>query len=163
MSVFFHHMADMLVSNNIQWSIGKKHFRRRYGTTQATNHPSLAYYNTDNNIFSICEPCTGSFVCHPIATAKVLFPNWLLYVVGHQHVDCAMEEYGCAHPVKTLHSQNFTNHKASPQSEEQAANSDACNVNLYTCVTLTFTPQCAAFIVYGQRTKFSHQCQSLSG
>ena len=48
--------------------------RRHYGTTQAiaTNRPSLAYYNTDNNIFSICEPCTGSFVRRPIATAKVL-------------------------------------------------------------------------------------------
>ena len=45
--------------------IGKKHFRRRYGTTQATNRPSLAYYNTDNNIFSICEPCTGTFVRCP--------------------------------------------------------------------------------------------------
>ena len=101
-SVFFRYTADMLVSN-IRWSVGKKHFRCRFGTTQATNHPSLAYYNTDNNIFSICEPCTGSFVCCLIATAKVLFPNWPLYVVVHQHVGRVMEEYGRARTVKTLH------------------------------------------------------------
>ena len=35
---------------------------------------SLAYYNTDNSIFNICESRTGSFVCCPIATIKVLFP-----------------------------------------------------------------------------------------
>ena len=101
MSVSFHYKADMLMSNNVQWSMGKKHFRRRYGTTQATNRPSLAYYNIDNNIFSICEPCTGSFVCCHIATAKVLFPPWPLYVVGHKHVCHLTEEYGRARPVKT--------------------------------------------------------------
>ena len=66
---------------------------------QVTNCPSLAYYNTNNNIFSICEPCTGSFVHYPIAMVKVLFP---LYVVGHQHVGRVTEEYGHACTVKTL-------------------------------------------------------------
>ena len=47
-----------------------KHFHHCYGAMQAANHPSLAY----NSIFNIHEPWMGSFVCCPIATAKVLFP-----------------------------------------------------------------------------------------
>ena len=70
MSVFFRYTVDMLVSNNVQWSIGKNTFTVTNGATQAANCSSLVYYNTHNSIFNLCEP---SFVHCPIAIAKVLF------------------------------------------------------------------------------------------
>ena len=42
-SVFFRYTADMLMSNNIQWSMGKKHFHRRYEATHKATSPRFAY------------------------------------------------------------------------------------------------------------------------
>ena len=104
-SVFFHYTADVLVSNNVQWSMGKKHFHHHYRATQAANCSSLAYYNTDYSIFNIYEPRRVSFVYCPIAMAKVLFPHSPGYIVGHQHVCCVTEEYGRVRSVKPLYTQ----------------------------------------------------------
>ena len=42
-SIEFSLGADMLVSNNVQWSMGKKHFHRRYGATHKATCPRFAY------------------------------------------------------------------------------------------------------------------------
>ena len=35
--------ADILVSNNIQWSMGKKQFHRRYAATYKATYPTFTY------------------------------------------------------------------------------------------------------------------------
>ena len=44
----------MLVYYNVQYSMDKKHFHRRYGEKQAANRLSFAYYNADNCLSNLC-------------------------------------------------------------------------------------------------------------
>ena len=74
-SVFFRYTADMLVSNNIQWSIRKKHFRRRYGATHKATCTRFAYTEDVVICVVICKTWMVSCLRCPIVTAKVLFPN----------------------------------------------------------------------------------------
>ena len=55
-----------------QW--GKSTFAIAMGQRRQLAIQVLHIYNTDNSIFNICKCWTGSFVCCPIATTKVLFP-----------------------------------------------------------------------------------------
>ena len=99
-SIIFRCTADMLVSNNVQWSIGKSTFTVAMGQLRQLTVQVL-YIITQIIASSIYKPQTGNFVCCPIVTEEVPFPNWPLYVVGHQHVSHVMEEYGRA---RTLYS-----------------------------------------------------------
>ena len=96
-SVFFCYMVDMLMSNNVQWSMGKKHFHRRYGATHKATHPRFTYIEDAVMCVMIRKTWTVSCLHCPIVTVKV----FLLYAVRHQHVCHVMEEYGRVHPVKT--------------------------------------------------------------
>ena len=52
MSVFFRYTVDMLVSNNVQCSMRKKHFHRRYGQEQRRQLTVQVLHNTDNSILT---------------------------------------------------------------------------------------------------------------
>ena len=102
-SVFFRYTANMLMSNNVPWSMGKKYFHHCYGAIHKANSLRFVYIEDAVICVIICKTWTVSCLRCPIVTVKVLFPHWPLYVVRHQHVCRIMEEYGCAHSVKTLY------------------------------------------------------------
>ena len=65
-SVFFCYTADILVSNNIQWSIGKKHFRCPYGATHKATCTRFAYTEDVVICVVICRTWTVSCLRCPI-------------------------------------------------------------------------------------------------
>ena len=85
-SVYFCYMADVLVSNNVQWSFTVAMGQCRQLTVQVLH---IITHIKASSI--ICKPWMGGFVRCSIATAKVLFPHWPLYVVGHQYVRCVTD------------------------------------------------------------------------
>ena len=66
--------GHMLVSNNVQWSIEKKHFLHHYVVTHKAR---FTYMNIEDVVIcvAICKSWTASCLCCPIAKAKVLFPH----------------------------------------------------------------------------------------
>ena len=91
-----------------QW--GKKHFHRRYGATQAANHPSLAYYNTHNSIFNIHEPLMGSFVRCSIATGKSAFsPLTTVHCLTPACLPCNKRIWACAPSENSLYQVGVAN------------------------------------------------------
>ena len=71
-SVFFCYTVDMLVSNNVQWLMKKKHFHYRYGAT----HKAICLRFTEYAVICvlICKTWTVSCLSCPIVMVKVFFP-----------------------------------------------------------------------------------------
>ena len=72
-SVFFRYMVDILVSNNVQQSLEKRHFLCRYGASHKATHPRVACIEDAVICFIICKPWTVSCLHCTIAMKKVLF------------------------------------------------------------------------------------------
>ena len=62
-----------------------------YGATHKATCTRFAYTEDVVICVVICKTWTVSCLRCPIVTAKVLFLNLPLYVVGHQHVSCATD------------------------------------------------------------------------
>ena len=109
-SVHIRFATAMLVYYNVQYSLGEKHFHRRYGATQAAICPSLALVWQAVICIIICKRWTISCLHYFIATLKVLFAQWVLYIVVHQHGHRETDMHGKLRHMKLLYQSNISTH-----------------------------------------------------